>query len=114
MAGMLFWNYYVTYLSLFMHLVIHTMFLGMWCSYSKLVMFYSFQVVLLHAYSWAIPDRRYASWVKYRRSWFYGLSGLNVAGYLGGLAGGVYIYNYSLNGMVQFTGASIIAYTLLT
>ena len=42
MQGILFWNYYVTYLSLFLHLSIHAIFLGWWCSSSKIVYLYSF------------------------------------------------------------------------
>ena len=42
LQGMLFWNYYVCYLSLFMHITIHALFLGMWCSYSKIIFLYSF------------------------------------------------------------------------
>ena len=97
---MLFWNYYVTYLSLLCHLVIHIGFLGWWCSGSKIVYAYSFQIVLLHAYSWAIPDRRYASWIKEHRSFFYFLSTLNIIWYMMGLVGGVYMYSHSRDGIV--------------
>ena len=100
MEGMLFWNYYTTYLSLAMHILIHALLLGMWCSYSKIVLFYSFQVCLLHAYSWAIPDRRYAQWVSDKRSWFYALSAANIIWFLCGIFGGTYMYNTSRDGMI--------------
>ena len=112
--GLLFWNYYVTYISLFLHLCIHAFSLGMWCSGSKLVILYSVQVFCLHAYSWAIPDRRYAQWVKDNRNWFYFLSTLNIAFYSCGLVGGMYLYLQSSDGVLQFTGVSCMAYTLLS
>lgn len=114
LQGILFWNYYVTYLSLFAHLSIHAIYLGWWCSSSKLVFLYSFQVVLLHAYSWAIPDRRYADWIKKQRSFFYGLSGLNVIWFLMGIFGGAFMYFESRDGIVQFMGVSCFLYTVLS
>ena len=103
---MLFWNYYVCYLSLFMHISIHALFLGMWCNYSKIILLYSFQVFTIHAYSWALPDRRYAKWVKERRNWFYGVSGLNILFYFIGIFGGMYTYSSSKDGILQFMGIS--------
>lgn len=114
MQGMLFWNYYATYISLFCHLSIHIIFLGWWCSGSKLVYLYSFQVVLLHAYSWAIPDRRYAAWIQEHRSFFYGLSALNIIWYLMGMIGGIYMYNSSKDGIIQYMGVSCVAYTFFS
>ena len=114
MQGILFWNYYVTYLSLFLHLTIHAFFLGWWCSGSKLVYLYSFQVILLHAYSWAIPDRRYAAWIKEHRSLFYGLSGCAVIWFLMGIVSGAYMYTQSRDGIVQFMGVSCFAYTIMS
>ena len=114
LKGMLFWNYYVCYLSLFMHLSIHALFLGMWCDYSKIIGFYSFQVVLLHAYSWAIPDRRYASWVKGMTRWFYGLSFLNIMFFMTGVFGGLYYYAASHDGIKQFMGISIASYFIMS
>ena len=114
MNGALFWNYYVTYLSLLTHLAIHTFLLSAWCGYSKLIMMYSFQVFLLHAYSWAIPDRRYAKWVKDMRPFFNFMSGLNIAFYFAGVFGGGYLYHSSKDGMKQFMGVSCVAYTLLS
>lgn len=114
LQGMLFWNYYVTYLSLFNHVIIHAFFLGWWCSSSKIVMFYSFQVFLVHAYSWAIPDRRYAQWIQNSRNWFYLISGANIIFFLCGIFGGVYLYNTSRDGMVQFMGVSFVAYTFFS
>ena len=111
---MLFWNYYVTYLSLFLHLSIHAIFLGWWCSSSKLVYLYSFQIMLLHAYSWAIPDRRYAAWIKEHKSLFYGLSSMNVIWFLMGIFGGIYMYSSSRDGIIQFMGVSCFAYTILS
>ena len=113
MEGMLFWNYYATYVSLFTHLVIHAL-MGFWCSWSKVVLFYSFQVCLLHAYSWAIPDRRYAHWVKERRNWFYFASMANIVFYFAGIFGGLYLYVESTDGIKQFTGFSCIAYTFIS
>ena len=112
--GMLFWNYYVCYLSLFVHISIHALFLGMWCDYSKIILLYSFQLLLLHAYSWAIPDRRYAKWVSDRRYWFYGVSGLNILFYMMGIVGGIYTYNSSKDGILQFMGISCVMYTVLS
>ena len=114
MQGMLFWNYYITYISLFNHIVIHVVFLGLWCSYSKIVLFYSFQICLMHAYSWAIPDRRYAKWVETKRNWFYMMSGANIIFFLCGIFGGAYLYNYSRDGMLQFMGVSFICYTVFS
>ena len=111
---MLFWNYYVCYLSLFMHISIHALFLGMWCNYSKIILLYSFQVFTIHAYSWALPDRRYAKWVKERRNWFYGVSGLNILFYFIGIFGGMYTYSSSKDGILQFIGISCALYTLLS
>ena len=59
LSGLLFFNYYIGYLSILTHFVVHAFLLGYWCSYSKIIIGYSFQVFLLHAYSWAIPDRRF-------------------------------------------------------
>ena len=114
MQGILFWNYYVTYLSLFLHLSIHAIFLGWWCSSSKIVYLYSFQVILLHAYSWAIPDRRYAAWIKEHRSLFYGLSGCAFIWFMMGIFSGTYMYTQSRDGIVQFTGVSVFAYTIMS
>ena len=69
---------------------------------------------LLHAYSWAIPDRRYETWVKQRMYWFYGLSSLNILFYVCGIVFGAYLYIYSKDGMMQFMGVSYLAYTLLS
>ena len=112
MHGALFWNYYVTYLSLITHYAIHLFLLGAWCSYSKLIMAYSFQVFLLHAYSWAIPDRRYAKWVKEMRPFFNFMSGLNIIFYLAGIFGGGYLYHNSKDGTVS-TGLKAVALDIL-
>ena len=114
MRGALFWNYYVTYLSLASHLIIHGLALGWWCSSSKLVFLYSAQVICLHAFSWAIPDRRYAAWVKKRCYWFYGVSSLNVVAYMIGIFGGLYLYKTSKDGLWQFTGISCLLYTFMS
>ena len=114
MQGLLFWNYYVTYLSLFSHLVIHILLLGWWCSYSKVVILYSFQVFLLHAFSWAIPDRKYAEWVQNKSNWWYFVSSLNILFFMMGIFGGAYLYNSSPDGIMQFTGISCITYTLFS
>ena len=68
----------------------------------------------MHAYSWAIPDRRYAKWVKEMRPFFNFMSGLNIAFYLAGIFGGGYLYHNSKDGIKQFMGVSCIAYTLLS
>ena len=100
MQGVLFWNYYVTYLSLLTHLIIHMALLSFWCNYSKLVLMYSFQVFCLHAYSWAIPDRRYAAWVKQLKPWFDFVSSINILFYMLGIFGGGYMYHSSPDGMI--------------
>ena len=87
--------------------------LDFWCRYSKFVMFYSFQVFLLHAYSWAIPDRRYAYWVKDKRLFFYVLSGFNILLYVLGITLGIIMYLVSPSGMIQFMGISIALFTIL-
>ena len=114
MQGLLFWNYYVTYLSLFTHIIIHALLLGMWCSYSKIVILYSIQVFCLHAFSWAIPDRRYAEWVQGKSNWFYFCSTLNIIFFAMGMFGGSYLYANSKDGILQFTGISCVAYTFLS
>ena len=114
MKGALFWNYYMTWISLFMHVSIHALFLGMWCNYSKVVILYSVHIVLLHAYSWAIPDRRYAKWVQEKRNWFYGISGFNIFLYLMGVCGSIFVYNSSTNGMSKHTAFACLSYTLLS
>ena len=40
--GLLFFNYYIGYLSLLTHVVLHAFALGWWCSSSKLIYCYSF------------------------------------------------------------------------
>ena len=114
LTGLLFFNYYIGYLSILTHLTVHAFLLGMWCSYSKIIILYSFQVFLLHAYSWAIPDRRYETWIKQRRFWFYGLSGCNILFYACSIIFGFYLYLYSKDGMMQYMGASLLAYTFLS
>ena len=114
MKGILFWNYYLCYVSLFLHMSTHAFFLGMWCNYSKVVILYSFQVFLLHAYSWAIPDRKYAYWVQQHYGWFIGLSGLNIMFYLLGLSGGAMLYRSSSDGLMQYMGVSCVMYTFLS
>ena len=114
MQGLLFWNYYITYLSLFSHLVIHIVALDMWCNYSKVAMLYTVMVFCLHAYSWAIPDRRYAAWVMRNRTWFYTMATLNIIAYGIGIFGGLYLYQKSSSGMLQFTGVCCFTYTVMT
>ena len=41
-VGAIFWNYYITYISLFLHFCVMTYMLDYWCNYSKLMMGYSF------------------------------------------------------------------------
>ena len=42
LTGATFWNYYICYISVIVHLVVMTFGLDFWCNYSKLVLFYSF------------------------------------------------------------------------
>ena len=41
-VGAIFWNYYITYISLFLHLCVMTYLLNYWCRFSKLIMGWSF------------------------------------------------------------------------
>ena len=113
LTGSNFWNYYITYISLIIHIGVMTAGLNFWCNYSKFVMFYSFQVLLLHAYSWAIPDRRFAYWVKDKRKFFYIVSGANIFFYFLGIIIGSMMYTTSDSGMIKFMGVSIMLFTIL-
>ena len=59
-----FWNYYLAWTSLATHSFVMYTCLNCWCEWSKVAMLYSLQFVLLHMFCWAIPDRRYSTWVK--------------------------------------------------
>ena len=112
LTGFTFWNYYCCYLSIVVHLVVMIFGIDCWCRFDKFVMFYSFQVVLLHAYSWAIPDRRFAYWVKERRNFFYVWSGLNILFYFMGIGLGSFLYMTRPSGVEKFTGVSIVVFTI--
>ena len=115
--GPIFWNYYITYLSLALHIIFMYM-LNYWCRYSKLVMAYSFQVFLLHAYSWALPDRRYADWCKDKRVFFYFLAIVNMTGYVLLIVLGTFLYQEArhgkMDGMAGYFGFAISVYTLVS
>ena len=114
-SGTNFWNYYITYLSLLAHLIIMVFALDCWCRWSKILLFYSFQVLLLHGFSWAIPNRSYAYWIKDKSVFFYVLSGLNIIGYVCSIAAGILMYTTSSNtGLVKFFGVSLLFYTLIS
>ena len=66
----------------------------------------------MHAFSWAIPDRRFAYWVKDKRLFFYCLSGANIAGYVIGITLGLTMYFVSHSGMMKYMGVSICLFTI--
>ena len=107
-----YWSYYFNYLSMLTHLV--TMGYGMdyWCGSSKLALIYSAQFVVLHAFCWAIPDRRYTAFVVRNRIVFGALATINVLAYFGFIAGGLYLYKKSVDGIVQMLGLSLACFQL--
>ena len=117
-VGKTFYNYYITYISLFMHFMTMWYLLDSWCRYSKLVMFYSFQCFLLHAYSWAVPNRQYGDWVQDKKVFFIFLATLNITGYFATIALGSYLYEKSLygiyDGMTGYFGVSLMIFTVAT
>ena len=82
------------------------------------MMAYSFQVFLLHAYSWALPDRRYADWCKDKRVFFYFLAIVNMTGYVLLIALGSFLYQEArhgkMDGMAGYFGFAISVYTLVS
>ena len=112
----IFWNYYITYISLLIHFMIMAMSLNFWCRWSKCMMFYSFQILLLHAYCWAVPDRRFAYWVKDKKAFFMFLAILNMAGYCISIFIGSYLYAESrkglVDGVVGYFGVGLIGFTM--
>ena len=67
----------------------------------------------MHAYSWAIPDRRFAYWVKDKRMFFYIISGANILFYIFGIIVGSLMYTASNSGMIKFMGVSVMLFTIL-
>ena len=100
-----------------MHAVTMYYLLNAWCRYSKFIMFYSFQVFLLHAYSWAVPDRRYTQWVQDTAPFFVFLSVLHMVGYVCGIAFGSYLYAESkkgvYDGVLGYFGYALTVFTLV-
>ena len=104
-------QYYLTYISALVHLF--TMFqMNWWCDYSKIVLVYSFQYMLLHAFSWAIPTRRFMYWTHKRATFYYILAGLNMFIYLAAIVIGIILYFGSDYGLINFIGASLVTYQL--
>merc|ERR1712166_383945 len=101
--GITFFNYYITYISIIFHLMTMSM-MSWWCDSSKLCVAYSFQVLLLHAFSWAIPDDRFRDWCHKRAVWFYVVGGLNIAIWISMIVFGLFFYYLHTDGIMQFVG----------
>ena len=73
---------------------------------------------LLHAYAWAVPDRRYADWCKDKRVFFYFLAIVNMTGYVLLIVLGSYLYQEArhgkMDGMAGYFGVAISVYTLVS
>ena len=83
-----------------------------WCDYSKIVLLYSGQVMLLHAFSWAIPTRRFMYWCHKRATFYYWLAGFNMFLWLASMILGTILYFASDYGLINFIGASMVTYQL--
>jgi len=102
-----FWDYYLTWLSLWIHFCVMYFGVSHWCGDSKIAMCYTAQFVVLHGYCWAIPDRRYTHWVRSNRKVYYMLVIFNITGYVLGIFGGLYMYKRSQEGLFQIMGLSL-------
>ena len=84
--------------------------LSNWCNRSKIAYLYSFQFLVVHAYCWAIPDRRYFQYVHDHQNIFWTLVSFNSIGYLAGIIGGLACFYSSLDGLAQIWGFSMACY----
>lgn len=110
--GATFFNYWLTYLSTFIHVITMAVLMDCWCNWSKIAIGYSFQFFLIHAYSWAIPDRRYTSWIHKHQTTFYTLAILNLVVYVAGISGGLCMYFGSDDGIFSLLGLSVVCFQL--
>ena len=73
---------------------------------------------LLHAYSWAVPDRRYADWVKDKRVFFTFLAIVNYVFYIGMIVLGSYLYGEArsgkMDGMFGYFGYALVVFTIVS
>ena len=105
-------NYVFSLLSVASHFIVLGYFMDFWCGQSKLAILYTFQFTVMHAYLWALPDRRYSEWVKDKQTWFIVFAIINLSLYLIGIVLGLVMYFVSNDGMIQFTGIGLIAFQL--
>ena len=92
------WDNYLIWLSLSIHWAVMQFGMSSWCGGSKIAMAYSVQFLVLHLYCWALPDRRYYSWVRSNLFLFYTLACLNALFYVACIFIGFEQYVYSKNG----------------
>ena len=102
-------QYYITYVSFLLHFCIMAS-MNWFCGSSKLAYFYSFQLLILHVFSWAIPDHRYRQWVHRRAVMYYILAGFNVVLYLLGVILGIILYTSSKDGLTSFLGFGMLSF----
>jgi hypothetical protein len=102
----------MNYLSVLVHFCVMTYGLSNWCGGSKIAMLYTAQYLTLHAFCWAIPDRRYTSYVIKHSHIFGLLAFVNIFGYFSLIAGGIYTYTHSKDGLAQLLGFSVASFQL--
>ena len=105
--------YYITYISLVIHLATMVM-MSMWCNYSKICIAYSLNVLMLHAFSWAIPTQVYRDWTFKRAVWYYVIAGVNLLIWLLGIIFGLVLYCKHTDGIMQFFGFAIFFVTIIS
>ena len=105
--GIHFWNFYLTYISAVIHLTVMIAAMNWWCNWSKIAMFYTFQIMILHAFSWAIPDHRFRPWVHKRATWFYILAGVNTLFWFVTMLWGFIAFFTCYDGFRAFLGLSV-------
>ena len=108
-----YWSYYGCYVSVLVHLFAMGFGLSSWCGGSKIAMLYSVQFLVLHAFCWAIPDRRYTAYVKKNAYLFFTLAFVNLAAYFLLIYFGISTYAHNVDGLAQMLGLSVAVFQII-